>query len=209
LRFGIETRGEQRGRCPHDLSIYDDAREPLMDEAEIRAEIERRRQKAKALNLREALWSLYSSHFKYIDQNLSKEPEMILPSVRESLRRSKNTSEFKVGDSDWSLSCTEGKEERDGRGFDATETTPMTMALSVDGKRVFEFEMTLSITYGQDMPYFNESMRTVKAFIEGPWVQQMAKLAADMDAFRREVWKQKNAPREAQKLKDDMKRFGL
>jgi hypothetical protein len=180
-----------------------------MDEAEIRAEIERRRQKAKDLKLREALWSLYRSHFKYIDKTLIKEPEIILPSVRESLRQSKDTSEFKVGGSDWSLSCTEGTKERDGEGYDSTETTPMTIALSIDGKRVFEFEMTQSVTYGRDMPYFSERMRTVKGFIEGPWVQQIAELKAEMDAFRRNVWKQKNAPREAQKLKDDIGRFGL
>ncbi len=65
------------------------------------------------------------------------------------------------------------------------------------------------VTCGEDMPYFSETVGRVKAFIEGPWVDQIAELLRAMNAFRQESWKKKNAPREAQNLKQDMKSFGL
>jgi hypothetical protein len=59
------------------------------------------------------------------------------------------------------------------------------------------------------MPYFHEIMGNVKAFIEGPWVEQVSELLKAMRSYKQEIRKKKNAPREAQKLKEDMKRFGL
>ena len=180
-----------------------------MDEAVIRAEIERRRKRAIDLKLRETVWSIYSSQFQYMDDYLKKEPNSILPEVRNSLRRSNGMNEFDYGDSRFGLRCVQGKTERDGRGFDQTETTEMTLSLSVDGKSVFEFEMRKSVTYGEDMPYFSEHMGRVKAFIEGPWVKQVGDLLQSMRAYRQEYLKKKNAPHEAQRLKEDMKSFGL
>ena len=69
--------------------------------------------------------------------------------------------------------------------------------------------MSKSVTYGEDMPYFSESMRRVTAFREGPWVENLEQLRAQMDEYRRAYWKKRNAPKEAEKLKEDMKRFGL
>lgn len=180
-----------------------------MDEAEIRAEIERRRRRAIDLKVRETVWNLYSSHFQYMDDYLKKEPATILPEIKDSLRRSGHLSEFDYANSHFGLRCVPGKSERDGRGDDETETAEMTLILLVEGKNVFEFEMKKSVTYGRDMPYFNEYMGRVKAFIEGPWVDQIGELLDAMRAFRKEYWKKKNAPREAQKLKEDMKSFGL
>jgi hypothetical protein len=180
-----------------------------MDDAEIRAEIERRRKKAVDLKLRETLWNLYAAHFQYIDKNLKENPGEILPAVRESLRRIGNESEFRFMDGSYRLICIERHPERHGRRFNETETTDLTISLSVEGERVFEFEMTKSITYGEDMPYFSENMRSVTAFVEGAWVENIAQLKSDMETFRREYWKEKNALKDAQKLRDDRKRFGL
>jgi hypothetical protein len=180
-----------------------------MDEAEIRAEIERRRKRAIDLKLRETIWNIYSSQFQYMDDYLKKEPDSILPEVKNSLRRSNGLSEFDFAGTHFGLRCAPGKVERDGRGFDETETTEMTLSLSVDGKRVFEFEMRKSVTYGEDMPYFSEYMGRVKVFIEGPWLDQVGELLRSMRAYKQEHWRKKNAPREAQRLKQDMKNFGL
>lgn len=180
-----------------------------MDEAEIRAEIERRRKRAIDLKLRETVWNLSYGHFQSIDDHLRKEPAAILPEIRNSLRRSGALSEFDFMNSHFGLKCAQGKGESEGRGFDKTDTTEMTLTLSVEGKCVFEFEVRKSVTYGEDMPYFSETMGRVKAFIEGHWVDQIAELLRAMNAFRQEFWKKKNAPREAQKLKQDMKSFGL
>ncbi len=180
-----------------------------MDEAEIRAEIERRRKRAVQLGLRETVWDLYHSQFQSIDDYLKKEPETILPEVKDSLKRSGNLSEFRFNNSNYGLRCLTGKVEGSGRGFGSTETTPMTITLLVEGERVFEFELKKSVTYGEDMPYFHESMGNVKAFIEGPWVGQVSELLKAMRLYKQEIWRKKNAPREAQRLREDMKRFGL
>jgi hypothetical protein len=180
-----------------------------MDEAEIRAEIERRRKRAIDLKLRETVWSIYSSQFQYMDDYLKKEPDSILPEVKSSLRRSDGLSEFDFAGLHFGLRCAPGKIERDGRGFDSTERTEMTLSLSVNGKSVLEFEMHKSVTYGEDMPYFSEYMGRVKAFIEGPWVDQVGELLKSMRAYKQEYLKRKNAPREAQRLRQDMKSFGL
>lgn len=180
-----------------------------MDEAEIRAEIERRRKRAIDLKLRETVWNIYSSQFQYMDDYLKKEPDSILPEVKNSLRRSSGINEFDYGGAHFGLRCVLEKTEKDGRGFDKTETTEMTLSLSVDGKSVFEFEMRKSVTYGEDMPYFSEYMGRVKAFFEGSWVDQADELLQSMRAYKQEYWKKKNAPREAQRLKQDMKCFGL
>ena len=180
-----------------------------MDEAEIRAEIERRRKRAIDLKLRETVWSLYSRQFQHMDDYLKKEPDSILPEVKNSLLPSSGLSEFDYAGSHFGLRCVPGKSETGGRGFDQTETTDMTLTLLVEGKSVFEFDMRKSVTYGEDMPYFSEYMGRVKAFLEGPWVDQVGELLKAMRAFKQEYWKKKNAPRETQKLKEDMKSFGL
>ncbi|HEU5351737.1 MAG TPA: hypothetical protein VFU55_09075 [Terracidiphilus sp.] len=180
-----------------------------MDDAEIRAEIERRRKRAVELKLRETMWDLYSSQFKYIDDYLKKEPDTILPEIKDSLTRFGGSSSFRFAGIDYTITCLEGGREKDGRGYDSTETTHMTISLVVAGKRTFEFNMRQSVTYGRDMPYFNESMGTVTAFIEGTWVEQIRKLLDDMRGFKKDAWKKRNAPREAQRLKDDIERFGL
>jgi hypothetical protein len=180
-----------------------------MEEAEIRAEIERRRKRAVDLRLRETVWDLYYSQFRSIDDYLKKEPETILPEVRDGLKRSGNLSEFRFNNSNYGLQSLAGKAEGCGRGFGSTETTPMTIKLSVEGERVFEFELEKTVTYGEDMPYFHEIMGNVKAFIEGPWVEQVSELLKVMRSYKQEIRKKKDAPREAQKLKEDMKRFGL
>ena len=180
-----------------------------MDEAEIRAEIERRRKRAIDLKLRETTWDLYSSQFQYLDDTLRKEPDSLLPEIKNSLKRSSGLNEFDFHGSHFGLRCISGKTEKEGRGNDKTETTELTLTLLMEGKNVFEFALRKSVTYGEDMPYLNESMGRVKAFIEGPWVEQVAELLMEMRAFRQEYWKKKNAPREAQKLKADMKSFGL
>ena len=180
-----------------------------MDDAEIRAEIERRRKRAIDLKLRETVWSIYSSQFQYMDDYLKKEPDSIFPEVKNSLRRSNGLSELDFAGTHFGLRCVAGRIEKDGRGSGETETTEMTLILSVDEKRVFEFEMRKSVTYGEDMPYFSEYMGRVNAFIEGPWVDKAGQLLHSMRAYKQEYWKKKNAPHEAQRLKQDMKSFGL
>src|SRR5450631_361894 len=90
----------------------------IMEPDEIRAEIERRKQRAKDLKLRESVWSLYISQFKYIDERLRKDPEAILAEVRESLKRSNNTYDFRFKGVEYRLVYKEDKKESDRWGRD-------------------------------------------------------------------------------------------
>jgi len=176
---------------------------------EIRAEIERRKQIARDMKLREEVWSLYSSNFQYIDDRLKKEPELLLPEVRESLVRTNESNEFRFKGQTYTLLCRQGKVEKERYDRDDSETTPLAFSLKVNGQLVFEFDMRKTVTYGRDMPYFNESFGNISAFIEGPWTADIDELDKAMSIHRQQIYKQRNAPKEAARLKQDMKKFGL
>jgi len=180
-----------------------------MEPEEVRAEIARRKQAAKDLKLRETVWSLYKSQFKYIDQQLRKDPELILPEVRESLKQSKNANDFRFNGSEYGLVYTEGKKETDRRGRDETDTKLCNDKMKENGRTVFEFKLRTSVTYAPDEPIFGESMGEITAFIDGAWVAEVSELNQKMRAHFQDVRKRRNAPAEAERLKQEMKRFGL
>jgi hypothetical protein len=61
-------------------------------------EIERRKQAAKDLKLRELIWKLYSSHLESYPKNAEREPGAILPALIESLSIKNNRYSFTIGD---------------------------------------------------------------------------------------------------------------
>lgn len=180
-----------------------------MNEKEIREEIEQRKKRARDLKLREIVWSLYSSNFKYIDDRLSKEPELILPEVRESLVRNNEANEFRFNGNLYRLLCREGKVERDRWSDDDSETTPMTFTLQVNGENVFGFEMRRNVFYGPYSPSFSEYFGEITGFIDGSWVGEIANMDGAMQQHRQAIYKSRNAPKQAAQLKRDMKNFGL
>lgn len=180
-----------------------------MNPDEIRAEIERRKKVARDLKLSQRVWSLYNSNFQYIDDRLKKDPELIFPEVRQSLVRSGDSYEFKFKESTYHLQCKKGKHERDRYGGDDSTTTHMTFALKVDGNLVYEFDMRRTVVYGPDSPDFSESFGNISAFIEGPWMADIDELQAAMRGYTQQVYKQRNAPKVATQLQQDIKKFGL
>lgn len=180
-----------------------------MNPEEIRAEIERRKKLARDMKLSQKVWSLYNSNFQYIDDRLKKDPELIYPEVRESLIRSGDSDEFKFKGASYHLQCRKGKEERDRYGDDRSTTTPMTFALKVNGNLVYEFDMRRTVTYGPDFPDFSESFGSISAFIDGPWTTDIDELQEAMRSHSQQIYKQRNAPKAAAQLQQDMKKFGL
>jgi|ERR1035437_3091694 hypothetical protein len=180
-----------------------------MNPDEIRTEIERRKKIADDMKLSQKVWSLYNSNFQYIDDGHKKDPELILQEVRQSLVRASESSEFRFKDQAYTLICRHGKDENDRFGGDDSRTTPMNFKLKFNGDLVFEFDMRRIVTYGRDGPDFYESFGNISAFIEGPWVADIEELDRAMWAHRQQVYKQRNAPKEAARLKQDMKKFGL
>ena len=136
-----------------------------MTEEEIRAEINRRKKIASEMKLSNRIWSLYNSNFQIIDDKLKKDPELILPEVRQSLKRAGDSFEFKFKDITYVLKCREGKSERDGYGRDNSTTTPMSLSLSVSDNLVYEFDMRRTVTYGYDSSSFCEIFGNMSAFV--------------------------------------------
>lgn len=180
-----------------------------MNPDELAKEIERRKQAAKDLKLRELIWELYSSHLQYYSSNVAKEPAAILPALKDSLSIKNNRYSFGINGTQYDIAYEEGKKNRQGRWDDETETTPVRLSLERGCKLVFGFKMTKSITYGRESPLFSEYMGEVTAFIEGPWVQEVTTFVQEADQHRREYWTRRNAEKQAQKAQSERKRFGL
>jgi hypothetical protein len=184
-----------------------------MEPDEIRVEIERRRKRARDLRLRELLWSFYRSHLKHLAERLKKDPELVYPEIKETIKIANNDWQFRIGETSYRLIYEEEPSEKsgwEGRGRrDGTTTTPMKFMLDVDAKRVFEFKMKQSITSTPDMPIFNESMGEIASFIEGPWVVDLPEIEEKIKLYQKGVRDRRNAPSVQQKLQEDMKKFGL
>jgi hypothetical protein len=184
--------------------------EAAVDPNELAKEIERRKQTAKDLKLRELVWRLYGSHLEHYSKNVQKEPAAILPALQESLSIKDNRYSFSINGTQYAMVYEQGKEEKQGRRFeDDTVTTPMQFSLERGCRLVFEFTMTKSITYADDGPLFNEHMGEVTAFIDGAWVQEITAFVQELDQYRREYWAKRNAEKREHKAQSEKKRFGL
>ena len=181
-----------------------------MDQDEIRAEIERRKKRAIDLKLRETIWSLYKSHLRRYEERVEKDPEMIYPELRETLNTSGGRFEFRVGQIAYAVRYQEEDRETRSWGFDdGTTTTLIRLTLYVDKEIVFEFNVRKTVEDTPDMPIFHEYMREVTAFIEGPWVDHLPELLQKVKQHEKSIYQKRQAPRQEQQLREDMRRFGL
>lgn len=182
-----------------------------MDQEEIRKEIERRRQRAKDLKLREHLWDLFHSNLQYYSSNLDK--EIIFPAIRETLVVANHNYRFTVGERRYDLICRPGRELRERCGSrqweDEIVTTPIEFSLSVDEKPAFGFEMKRTVQYSREMPIFSEYMGEVTAFVGGPWVSDFIAMVAMVNQHKRAIWDRNAKVGREERLKEEMKRFGL
>jgi hypothetical protein len=184
-----------------------------MEPDEIRAEIDRRKKRAKDLRLRELLWNFYRSNLKYVADRLNKDPVLVYPEIKDTLEIAEKYFQFRIGETSYRFFYEEETGERaggSGRGErNATTTTPIRIALEVDEKRMFEFKMTKSVTSTPDFPMFNKSMGEILSFIEGPWVTELPEIQEKIKLHQKATRDRRNAPRLQQKLQEDMKKFGL
>ena len=181
-----------------------------MEPDEIRDEIQRRKKRAVDLKLRETLWALYNSHLRWYPENLTKDPEMVYPEIRETLQFFGPKIQFRVGEVRYGVVYKEGVTEgQPNSNFEGMSKTAVKLALEVDEERVFEFDMKKVVRYTPEMPFFSETMGEVTSFIEGAWVNDVTELLQNIKAHVRSVGGKRQAPRIQQKLREDMKRFGL
>lgn len=166
--FSFETRQRENAEAPCMISVRGKNK---MGPDEIRAEIERRRKRAKDPKLRELLWEFYQSNLKYLAERLTKDAELVYPEIKDTLEICDKYFRFRIGEMSFRLFYEEEPSERGGwfgRGErNETTTTPIRIALEVDEKRVFEFKMTKSVTSTPEMS--STSSRIVRAAARMPY----------------------------------------
>jgi hypothetical protein len=139
---------------------------------EIRAEVERRKQRARELKIRETLWHLETS-FRSYRHWLREEPQFGVRMVYPRIELSKNEARFSIGQATYQLAYSEGRVSSEDYG-DRFEVTYGTLALKLNGESVFEFELTETTQYGHDSPLFSDSLGETTRFIEGPWFTELS-----------------------------------
>jgi hypothetical protein len=184
-----------------------------MNTDEIRAEIERRKQRARDLRLREMLWRLYE-HLRRYEKLLVEDPQIVHPELRDTLQISSRRSiadldcsnadiQLRTGVTSYKLSY---KEKRTSFSEDGeTRTTHATLTLEADGARVLKFEIERSTTTGYCGPVWRDSMGEITRFIDGAWVGQVVELLQKIQLYERAVRDERELPA----LKQQAKRFGL
>jgi hypothetical protein len=113
------------------------------------------------------------------------------------------------------VNYTKDREEPDSdrwsrrRGVFGTSITDARLGLKMNERLVFEFKLRRTVTDTEDMPIFDDSLGEVTAFIEGPWVTVISELLQKVEQHQRALWEKRRAPRVQEKLREDMKRFGV
>lgn len=179
-----------------------------MEPDEVFAEVERRKKRARDLNIPDLLWDLVKSfrvcrHWVRDDRAFA--ANLNLPGVEWS----DDEIRFSVGQASYLLSYRKGRVDEDRLDREDTQTTHGTVTLRVNDKRVFEIEVWETVVNGHFGPSFSDGAGDVLGFIEGQWVAEVADFSKYFNSRTQQAWKLKNAPREAQRAAELKKRFGL
>jgi hypothetical protein len=179
-----------------------------MTPEEIRAEVERRKQRARDLKIRETLWDLQKS-FRSYKHWLRDDPQFAKRIVYPGIELSEDEARFPLGQAASKLTYRKGKASSEDYGGTEFTTTHGTLTLKLNDDNVFEFDVAETVQYFRDSPGFSESVGEITRFIEGPWVTEIAEFVQKVNAHAQSAWKERNAPREAREAEELRKRFGL
>jgi hypothetical protein len=179
-----------------------------MTPEEIRAEVERRKQRARDLKIRETLWDL-EQNLRGYRHWLRDDPQFGSRLIYPGIELSNDEARLSLGQATSKLFYRKGKVSSDDYGGVDSSTTHGTLTLKLNDDTVFEFEVAETVEYWPDSPGFSESLGEISRFIEGPWVNEIAEFAQKVKAHAQSAWKERNAPREAREAEDLRKRFGL
>jgi hypothetical protein len=175
---------------------------------EIRVEVERRKQRARDLKIREALWDLEKS-FRGYRLWLRDDPQFGKRLVYPEIELSDDGTRLPLEQGTSQLIYRKRSVSSEDYGRIQSETTHGTLTLKLNGDSVFEFEVAETVEYFPDSPGFSERLGEITRFIEGPWVTEIAEFVQKVKAHEQSAWKERNAPREAREAEDLRKRFGL
>jgi hypothetical protein len=179
-----------------------------MTPEEIRAEVERRRDRARDLKIRETLWDLQKSLRSY-KHWLRDDPQFAKRIVYPGIELSDDEAQFSLGQGTSKLIYRRSKASSKNYGGTECTTTRSTLTLKLNDDSVFEFEVVETAEYFRDSPAFSERLGEITRFIEGPWVTEITEFVQRVNAHEQSAWKERNAPREAREAEELRKRFGL
>ena len=179
-----------------------------MTPEEIRAEVERRKERARDLKIRETLWDLEKS-FRSYRHWLRDDPQFAKRIVYPGIELSENEARFPLEQSASKLAYRKGGVSSEDYGGTECTTTRGTLTLKLNDVSVFEFEVVETVEYFRDSPGFSERVGQITRFIEGPWITEITEFVQKVNAHAQAAWKERNAPREAQEAEELRKRFGL
>ena len=180
-----------------------------MDDAQIRAEIEIRKQRAKDLGLPQAVFRLYEDHLKYLRDNFDHGKSGIPDSLTKVVRIKTNNHDWSEKSDSVELFFGEKCIIFVFKEHTSTFTDYYTygnLLIIVEGQEVFD--LACHCRFVEEVG--NEwSPGDVKGFIEGPWVadvQKFAEQVCSMAERRKGVVEQE---RKRQELERAKKKFGL
>jgi hypothetical protein len=179
-----------------------------MTPEEIRAEVERRKQRARDLKIRETLWGLEKG-FRGYRLWMRDDPQFGKRLIYPGIELSKDETRFALGQATSKLTYRKGDVSSEDYGDIESTTTDGTLTLKLNDDSMFEFEVSETVEYLPDSPGFSESIGAITRFIEGPWVNEIADFVQRVNAHEKSAWKERNAPREARDAEDLRKRFGF
>jgi hypothetical protein len=179
-----------------------------MTPEEIRAEVERRKDRARDLKIRETLWDLQKS-FRSYKHWLRDGPQFAKRIVYPGIELSDDAVQFSPGQMPYELIYRKGEASSKDYGGTECTTTRSTLTLKLNHDSVFEFGVVETAEYFRDAPAFNERVGEITRFIEGPWVTEIADFVQKVNAHAQGAWKERNAPRAAREAEELRKRFGL
>jgi hypothetical protein len=179
-----------------------------MTPEEIRAEVARRKQRARDLKLRETLWDLEKkcrSYRRWMKDDAKFSKQLIHPAIE----LTNDGGRFTIGNAAFELTYRKGEVSSDQFGGVDSTTTRGIITLKMNQHSVFEFEVSETITYLPDSPGFDESLGDIDRFIEGAWVNEIPAFVQQISAHEKAAWKERNAPREAREAEELRKKFGI
>lgn len=173
--------------------------------SDVRSEVERRKERAEELGIRETLFSLYFSHLCKYREWVRSDPEMIFPEFSKIDVNSEKQAQFFFGNSAFELTHKKEPVQRS----EEEDTEFATLGLRVGGDRVFKFEIQRRTLYRREGPLTVERIGEITRFIEGPWVKELSELLEKIETYEAMIRKFRNAPQEAREIEQLRRRFGI
>jgi hypothetical protein len=180
-----------------------------MNESEIRAEIERRKQRANDLGLAKVVFRLWNEHLTYLKPDFDYETSCMPKSLTKVLRNSESdrgysleTVELFFGDRCLKFTFYENRTHLpDGEIY-----TTGDIIIEIEGRSVFDLGCTC-----EDVRYMGTEWRAgeINGFIEGPWIEEVKKFEQQVAAISAERDKKLRSERSHSELDNLKSKFGL